>query len=109
MALGAGLPDPAAVAEQTVTAAVVAARRHGRDVPIAGEAVHGPAADVLGAACTTADLLVLGSHGHSRLHTAVLGSVSEACVRLATCPVLIIPAMRTVPAGSRAVAVPASG
>src|SRR5215468_7104235 len=35
-----------------------------------------------------ADLLVLGSHGHGRLYHAVLGSVAEACVRQATCPVL---------------------
>jgi nucleotide-binding universal stress UspA family protein len=39
-----------------------------------------------------ARLLVLGSHGHGRLHRAVLGSISAACARRARCPVVIIPA-----------------
>ena len=42
-------------------------------------------------AARSADLLVLGSHGHSRLQHTVLGSVSEECIRKATCPVVVIP------------------
>ena len=59
------------------------------DVPILGELVE----DTPGRALThqPADILVLGSHGHSRLHHAVLGSVSEECVRRATCPVVVLP------------------
>lgn len=38
-----------------------------------------------------ADLLVLGSHGHSRVRHTVLGSVSEDCIRKASCPVVVIP------------------
>jgi nucleotide-binding universal stress UspA family protein len=99
-----GFDDPAVAAEDIVTEAVAMARRLDATVALVGDAVCGSAAEALGNACVAADLLVLGSHGHSRLRTAVLGSVSEACVRVANCPVLIVPARRTVPVGS---AVPA--
>ncbi|MER7459544.1 universal stress protein [Micromonospora sp. NPDC126480] len=59
--------------------------------PVAGEVVEGRPADALTAAARTADLLVLGSHGHSRLRHTVLGSVSEECVRKASCPVVVVP------------------
>ena len=61
-------------------------------VTLATEAVEGRPAEVLSAAAQDADLLVLGSHGHGHLHHAVLGSVGQACVRKATCPVVILPA-----------------
>lgn len=41
--------------------------------------------------CVARISLVLGSHGHGRLHRAVLGSVSGECARQARCPVVIIP------------------
>lgn len=65
--------------------------QNGSSLPVAGEVVEGRAADVLSAAAHTADLLVLGSHGHSRVRHTVLGSVSEECVRKAACPVVVIP------------------
>ncbi|KAF7042365.1 hypothetical protein CFC21_051999 [Triticum aestivum] len=37
-----------------------------------------------------ADLLVMGSHGYGFLKRALLGSVSDYCVRNANCPVLIV-------------------
>jgi nucleotide-binding universal stress UspA family protein len=55
------------------------------------EVVEGPAARVLSDAARGARLLVLGSHGHSRLYHSVLGSVSEECIHLATCPVVVVP------------------
>jgi nucleotide-binding universal stress UspA family protein len=58
---------------------------------IAAEVLEGRPADVLTAAARSADLLVLGSHGHSRVRHTVLGSVSEDCVRKAPCPVVVIP------------------
>ena len=67
------------------------AERHGTATPIAAEVIEGRPADVLAAAGSAADLLVLGSHGHSRVRHTVLGSVSEECVRKATCPVVVIP------------------
>ncbi|MFB9332325.1 universal stress protein [Actinoplanes octamycinicus] len=63
----------------------------GSHLPIAADLVEGSPADVLTAAARGADLLVLGSHGHGRLHHSVLGSVSEAVIRKATCPVVVIP------------------
>lgn len=55
------------------------------------EAIEGAPARVLTRAGRDADLLVLGSHGHGRLHHAVLGSVAHECIRLAQRPVLIVP------------------
>lgn len=45
------------------------------------------------------DLVVMGSHGHSRVHRALLGSVSERVLKASTVPVLL---MRS-PGGSAAV------
>jgi nucleotide-binding universal stress UspA family protein len=53
--------------------------------------MEGRPADVLAAAGHNADLLVLGSHGHSRVRHTLLGSVSEECIRKAACPVVVIP------------------
>ncbi|WP_433788607.1 universal stress protein [Actinoplanes sp. CA-252034] len=66
--------------------------RHGSSRPIAAEIVEGTPVDVLIADAENADLLVLGGHGHNRLRHAVLGSVSEECIRKAACPVVVIPA-----------------
>jgi nucleotide-binding universal stress UspA family protein len=38
------------------------------------------------------DMIVLGTHGRTGVSRAVLGSVSEAVVRRARCPVLTVPA-----------------
>jgi nucleotide-binding universal stress UspA family protein len=82
-----------ALAAQVMTAEIDALReRHGAHLPVTGEAVEGSPADALTDAARGADLLVLGSHGHSRVRHTVLGSVSEACIRKATCPVVVIPA-----------------
>ncbi|MFS8498521.1 MAG: universal stress protein [Micromonosporaceae bacterium] len=62
------------------------------DTPVATEVVEGRPADVLAEASRDADLLVLGSHGHSRVWTTVLGSVAEETIRQAHCPVVVIPA-----------------
>jgi nucleotide-binding universal stress UspA family protein len=62
------------------------------DVVLVGHVVEAAAAKALAYAAASADVMVLGSHGHNRLHHAVLGSVSEECVRRATCPVVVIPA-----------------
>jgi nucleotide-binding universal stress UspA family protein len=37
-----------------------------------------------------ADLIVLGTHGHTGLKHLLLGSTAERVVRLATCPVLVV-------------------
>ena len=43
------------------------------------------------AADLQADIIILGSHGHGRLHKALVGSVSEAVIRQAPCNVMIVP------------------
>jgi nucleotide-binding universal stress UspA family protein len=43
---------------------------------------------------TAPDLLVLGSHGHGGFRRLVLGSVSEATVRYASCAALVVPPAR---------------
>jgi nucleotide-binding universal stress UspA family protein len=45
-----------------------------------------------------ADLIVMGTHGRTGVSRAVLGSVAEAVVRHARCPVMTIPAMEAAPA-----------
>jgi nucleotide-binding universal stress UspA family protein len=67
------------------------ADRRGSHLPVAAEVVQGRPAEVLVHAAESADLLVLGSHGHSRVRHTVLGSVSEECIRKASCPVVVIP------------------
>lgn len=37
-----------------------------------------------------ADLIMMGSHGHGRLHRALIGSVAEHTLREADCAVLVI-------------------
>lgn len=50
---------------------------------------EGPPAEVLLSVAKDADLLVVGSRGHGGFASAVLGSVSLACVLHSTCPVLV--------------------
>jgi nucleotide-binding universal stress UspA family protein len=53
---------------------------------------HGEIADTLLKAVKgdEYDLLVMGSHGHSRVHRALLGSVSEKVLHKAAVPVLML-------------------
>ncbi|WP_045746663.1 universal stress protein [Actinoplanes rectilineatus] len=80
---------------------------HGSHLPIAAETIEGNPAIVLTTAARGADLLVLGSHGHGRLRHSVLGSVSEECIRKATCPVVVIPSRDRQPQPDREAVVPA--
>lgn len=67
-----------------------------QDVPspprITYDVVEGDPSIVLVDASRGADLIVLGSHGMSSLRNPALGSVSLACIRMGSCPVLVIPA-----------------
>jgi nucleotide-binding universal stress UspA family protein len=48
------------------------------------------------------DLIVLGTHGRTGISHAILGSVAETVVRLASCPVLTVPAALLARAGAAA-------
>lgn len=39
----------------------------------------------------SADMIMLGSHGHGALYHLLIGSVSEGVIRKASCPVIVIP------------------
>lgn len=54
--------------------------------------VTGSPADEIVAAAKDwkADVVVIGSHGRGRVHSALLGSVAEAVTRHAPCPVLVV-------------------
>jgi nucleotide-binding universal stress UspA family protein len=54
--------------------------------------VQGSAADALiDAARKDGELLVVGTRGHGGVTSLLLGSVSQACVHHAPCPVVIVP------------------
>jgi len=49
-----------------------------------------PAETILHTAAEGHDLVVMGSHGHSRVHRALLGSVSERVLKASKVPVLLM-------------------
>lgn len=53
-------------------------------------AVTGPPAEVLIEASRSADLLVVGSRGHSQVSGMLLGSVSQHCATRSLCSVVIV-------------------
>lgn len=62
----------------------------GGGTPVAMTVDEGASGPVLVDAARGADLLVVGSHGHRRYYSALLGSTSEYCIRRAECPVVIV-------------------
>ena len=63
-----------------------------KNVGVTTRLEHGEIADTLLKAVKgdDYDLLVMGSHGHSRVHRALLGSVSEKVLHKAAVPVLML-------------------
>ncbi len=61
-----------------------------RPVKVSSTVREGNAAHVLLDASVGAELLVVGSRGHGGFTEALLGSVSQACVHHARCPVVIV-------------------
>jgi nucleotide-binding universal stress UspA family protein len=62
------------------------------DIGVTTRLEHGEIADTILklVASETYDLLVMGSHGHSRVHRALLGSVSQRVLHRAAVPVLML-------------------
>lgn len=65
--------------------------------PVSWEVVVGDPAVVLVNATRNASVVVLGSHGMSKISNTFLGSVSTACIRMGSCPVLVVPAGKPEP------------
>ena len=38
-----------------------------------------------------ADMIIMGSHGHSSFHKVLVGSVTNSVLKKLSCPVLIVP------------------
>jgi nucleotide-binding universal stress UspA family protein len=82
--------DPAGEARQQLDKAVSAVLTPGNAIEVRQSVIEGHAAPVLEALSETADLVVVGSHGHGELVGLLLGSVSEHCATHCHCPVVVI-------------------
>lgn len=60
--------------------------------PVAFQIIAGRPEEVLVNASTRASLVVIGAHGVQSIRRAALGSISEYVARLASCPVVVLPA-----------------
>jgi nucleotide-binding universal stress UspA family protein len=97
-----GFPDGALVVSAEMAGRIVGgtqaglnallAKHAGSGVTLKGLVREGPPADEIeGAAkATSADLIVMGTHGRRGLRRALLGSVTEKVSRTSTRPVLIV-------------------
>jgi nucleotide-binding universal stress UspA family protein len=86
-AMGPG--DWRKTAENTAAEVISGALGPASDVRVRVRVVEGDPARSLTDASAGADLLVVGSRGHGGVTEALLGSVSEYCVRHAACPVVV--------------------
>jgi nucleotide-binding universal stress UspA family protein len=64
-----------------------------RGLNVSAVLTEGPAATHILelAARRKADLIVLGSHGHTALYELIVGGTTHAVLRKATCPVMVVP------------------
>lgn len=60
------------------------------DVGVTARLERGSPAETILRLAAEHDLVVMGSHGHSRVHRALLGSVSERVLKASTVPVLLM-------------------
>jgi nucleotide-binding universal stress UspA family protein len=85
-------PDPLhATRESIYRERVAVGRRRVSRVPVSEAIEFGDAAQRLAHQGIDSDFIVVGSRGHGRLGRTVLGSVASRLVRLAPCPVVVVP------------------
>jgi nucleotide-binding universal stress UspA family protein len=82
--------DPEMDATKALDNVVQSVRDNHPEVVIHSTVRQGRPAATLVEASKEADLLVVGTHGHSELSALLLGSVSEDCAHHASCPVVLI-------------------
>jgi nucleotide-binding universal stress UspA family protein len=95
MAYGAAMPLPYdldldASSRRALDQVIVETLGADPEVKIVSTVVEGQAAVELVRAAQGADLLVVGSRGHSAFAGMLLGSVSEHCAAHAPCPVVVV-------------------
>jgi nucleotide-binding universal stress UspA family protein len=83
-------PDVAEIQHKILTQALAAHRERHPDVPVQPVLAQGSPAAVLVHESIGAELLVVGSRGHGGFAGLLLGSVSDATIRHAGCPVAVI-------------------
>jgi nucleotide-binding universal stress UspA family protein len=84
---GTGSEDSA---KQTLAEAISNVVGPGDRRLVRSQVVHGIPAQVLLDASADADLLVVGSRGHGGFADILLGSVSQHCLHLVHCPVVVM-------------------
>ena len=77
--------------------AVAGCREKYPDVPVREDLVHGPARGALIDLSGEAQLLVVGTRGRGGISGLLLGSVSQAVLHHAACPVLVVPSSGPLP------------
>jgi nucleotide-binding universal stress UspA family protein len=90
-----GSPDYGELAAQLLSDVIGTTVDPDGPVKISSVVREGNPAQVLLEAATGADLLVVGNRGHGGFTEALLGSVGQACVHHAGCPVVVIRAARS--------------
>ena len=90
--VGPGVAPPPETAESHNAIIKEALTEIPKDVGVTTRLEHGEIAPTILKALTGGnyDLMVMGSHGHSRVHRALLGSVSERVLHKAAVPVLML-------------------
>jgi nucleotide-binding universal stress UspA family protein len=83
-----GAPDNRKAGHRLLHAASARAKTHG--VTAITRLVEGSRASALAEVAEGAAMLVVGAHGHGGVSRALMGSVSQGCLRHARCPVVVI-------------------
>lgn len=84
------VPVPEEFVEGTLQAARDLVAEVAPDVPVTARAVEGHPVSVLLDQAQHADLVVIGSRGHSRLTSMLIGATSVAVASHAPCPVVVV-------------------